>query len=145
MGPDWFYKLWHIRHHHDFMVGKRYERDSSMSRKLVSLFARLTVRAVYGPSIYDVNCPYRLMRSAAFAPCFESIAPDSFAPNILISGFAAYRHLKTVEIHIPHRSRYSGQVSINAWRLVTGSLRSFRQTVGYKARLASLGTNSEVC
>ena len=134
MGPDWFYKLWHIRQDHDFIVGKRYERASSFSRKMVSLWARLIVNAFYGPCIYDVNCPYRLMRCSVFAPCFKSIPSDTFASNVLISGFAALNNVKTVEVHIPHRSRYSGRVSINKWKLLRCAVLSSLQTVKYRAR-----------
>jgi len=132
MGPDWFYKLWDIRTHHDFIAGRRYERKSSLSRKLVTLGARIAAHALYGPCIYDVNCPYRLMRSSAFARCFGTIPEDTFAPNILISGFAAHQNLKTVEIHIPHRSRYSGLVSVRKWQLVKCSLLSIYQTIRYR-------------
>ncbi len=132
MGPDWFYKLWNIRADHDFIVGKRFERRSSMARKIVSLAARLTVNALYGPCVYDVNCPYRLMRSATFRECFRSLPAATFAPNVLISGFCAYHEVKTVEIHIPHRSRYSGAVSIRKWKLVRESIRSWYQTIRYR-------------
>jgi dolichol-phosphate mannosyltransferase len=132
MGPEWFYKLWNIRHDHDFIVGKRYERQSSWSRRLISLSSRLVANACYGQGIYDVNCPYRLMRSRIFEPCFRTLPRDTFAPNVIISGFAARRNLKTIEIHIPHRSRYSGRVSITKWHLVKGAARSMAQTVRYR-------------
>jgi glycosyltransferase involved in cell wall biosynthesis len=132
MGPDWFYKLWNIRHDHDFVTGRRYERRSSLSRKVVSLAARLAVNLAYGPCVYDVNCPYRLMRVAAFRECYLSLPPATFAPNVLISGYCAYHEIKTVEIHVPHRSRYSGTVSIRKWKLVKESLRSMYQTVRYR-------------
>ena len=132
MGPGWFYKLWLIRSDHDFIVGRRYERESSLARKLVSLFARLSVNMFYGPCIYDVNVPYRLMRSAAFLPCFKSIPEETFAPNVLVAGYAAFHEIKTIEIHIPHQSRYSGQVSIRKWKLLKESIRASFQTVTYR-------------
>lgn len=132
MGPDWFYKLWNIRHDHDFIVGRRYERRSSLARKVVSLAARLAANLFYGPCIYDVNCPYRLMRAAAFRECYLSLPPATFAPNVLISGYCAYHEIKTVEIHVPHRSRYSGTVSIRKWKLVKESIRSLYQTIRYR-------------
>lgn len=132
MGPDWFYKLWNIRHDHDFITGKRYERRSSLSRKVVSFAARLAVTLFYGPSVWDVNCPYRLMRSATFRECWLSLPPATFAPNVLISGYCAYHEMKTVEIHVPHRSRYSGVVSIRKWKLLRESIRSMYQTIRYR-------------
>lgn len=132
MGPGWFYKLWNIRADHDFIVGRRYERESSLARKLISLSARLSVNIFYGPCIYDVNVPYRLMRSGAFLPCFKSIPDKTFAPNVLVSGYAAFHEIKTVEIHIPHQSRYSGQVSIRSWKLIKESIRASFQTLRYR-------------
>jgi glycosyltransferase involved in cell wall biosynthesis len=143
MGPEWFYKLWNIRHDHDLIVGKRYERVSVWSRKLVSGSARVIVNALYGPCIYDVNCPYRLMRSSTFAPGFESIPPETFATNVLLSGFAARNHLKTVEVHIPHRSRYSGRVSIGGWRLLRGVALSSWQTLSYRLLCPSIGSSAD--
>jgi glycosyltransferase involved in cell wall biosynthesis len=132
MGPDWFYKLWNIRHDHDFITGRRYERKSSLARKVVSLAARLAVNAVYGPCVYDVNCPYRLMRVDAFRECYLAIPPATFAPNVLIAGYCAFHGIKTVEIHVPHRSRYSGTVSIRKWKLVKESVRSMFQTLRWR-------------
>ncbi|MDA1043891.1 MAG: glycosyltransferase family 2 protein [Verrucomicrobia bacterium] len=132
MGPDWFYKLWNIRHDHDFVAGRRYERQSSYSRKYVSFFARAAVMSFYGPSIFDVNCPYRLMRSSEFRACFASIPKDTFAPNVIIAGYAARRNLKTVEVHVPHQSRYSGVVSIAKWGLLKGAAKSMAQTIRYR-------------
>jgi dolichol-phosphate mannosyltransferase len=134
MGPDWFYKLWNIRQDHDFIVGHRYERQSSFSRKYVSFFARAAVMACYGPSCYDVNCPYRLMRSSAFAKCYRSIPEDTFAPNVAVAGYAAYYNMKTVEVHVPHQSRYSGTVSIAKWSLLKGAVKSMAQTIRYRYR-----------
>jgi dolichol-phosphate mannosyltransferase len=132
MGPAWFYKLWNIRSDHNFVIGRRYERKSSFARKIVSLSARLSVNLFYGPCIYDVNVPYRLMNSITFLPCFRSIPEETFAPNVLIAGYAAYHEVKTVEIHVPHQSRYSGQVSIRKWKLLKESIRSYFQTIKYR-------------
>ena len=132
MGPDWFYKLWNIRHDHDFITGRRYERQSSLARKVVSLAARLAVNTCYGPCVYDVNCPYRLMRSSTFHECYLWIPPATFAPNVLIAGYCAFHAIKTVEIHVPHQSRYSGTVSIRKWKLVKESIRSMYQTISWR-------------
>jgi glycosyltransferase involved in cell wall biosynthesis len=132
MGPEWFYKLWAVRHDHDFIVGKRYERQSSWSRKLVSLWSRLAVTMCYGQGVFDVNCPYRLMRSRTFDRCFRTLPAETFAPNVIVAGFAAFLNLKTIEIHVPHRSRYSGTVSITNWRLVKGACLSMWQTIAYR-------------
>lgn len=132
MGPEWFAKLWSMTADHDFIVGRRFKRQSPLARNLISLVARLTVNMLYGSCIYDVNVPYRLMRTEKFGPCYESIPRDTFAPNLLVTGFAAIHDLKTVEIHIPHRCRATGEVSIRSWKLARESLRSIFQTVGYR-------------
>ncbi len=137
MGPEWFYKLWNIRQDHEFIVGKRYERKSSFYRRMISMMARLSVQVLFGACVYDVNCPYRLMRSATFKECFDIIPPRTFAPNVLISGWASWHNIKTIEIHIPHRSRYSGRVSLSLWKVIRESIRSFWQTFRFRALLRS--------
>ena len=132
MGPEWFPKLWSLTADHDFIVGRRFKRRSPLARNIISLVARLTVNGLYGSCIYDVNVPFRLMRTARFGPCFQSIPANTFAPNLLVSGFAAINELKTVEIHIPHQCRVTGEVSIRSWKLARESLRSILQTVVYR-------------
>lgn len=131
MGPEKFHELWSRRNQYDFLAGTRDGRVQSLSRRIVSLGSRLCVRLFYGKSIWDVNTPYRLMRTARFRQFFLSIPQDAFAPNVILSGLAARHGLKCFELRVPQRERTTGEVSIKRWGLLKAALKSFSQTVKY--------------
>ena len=70
MGPEDFGRLWALKDDNDFIVGARSNRKQAWPRYVVSLVSRLTVRAMFGKTVHDVNTPYRLMRSSAFQELF---------------------------------------------------------------------------
>lgn len=129
---DNFQKFWEQRDNYDFLIGKRTSRSQPLSRRIVSSISRLTVRLFYSGKIYDVNSPFRLMRNERFQPLFHSIPADYFAPNVIISGLAGWKKLRTLEIPVIHVNRQTGSVSIKKWKLLKSALRSFRQTISYR-------------
>ena len=131
MGPEKFVDLWNCRDRYDFLVGIRDGRVQALPRKVISFVSRLCVRLFYGKSIWDVNTPYRLMRVSAFKPIFDSIPIETFAPNIIISGMAAKKHLRCYEIRVPQHDRTTGEVSIKKWKLFKAAVRSFVQTIAF--------------
>lgn len=54
----------HSTHQADVLIGKRLDKHYSLYRKCVSHFNRYLVRTLYGVSVYDVNCPFKLIKSA---------------------------------------------------------------------------------
>lgn len=131
MGPEKFVDLWNCRDRYDFLVGIRDGRVQALPRKVISFVSRLCVRLFYGKSIWDVNTPYRLMRVSAFKTIFEAIPMETFAPNVIISGMAAKKHLRCYEIRVPQHDRTTGEVSIKKWKLFKAALRSFVQTISF--------------
>lgn len=131
MGPEKFGELWTKRFECDFLVGTRDGRRQVWSRKIVSSVSRLCVRVFYGKGVWDVNAPYRLMRTAVFKEFFERIPPDTFAPNVILSGLAARQGLRMLEIPVPQHDRATGEVSIKQWKLARAAARSFGQTVAF--------------
>ena len=131
-----FEAFWRHRHAYDFVIANRRGRQASVSRKLLSWTARSLVHALYGGSVHDVNAPYRLLRVAAFKPCFSAIPARYFAPNLVITGYAALHDLKTLELDVPHRSRVTGDVTRTNWRIMKGSLLALWQTIVFRFRLA---------
>lgn len=129
MGPEKFGDLWNAREEYDFLVGIRDGRIQALPRKVISFVSRLCVRLFYGKSIWDVNTPYRLMRVSAFKSIFDSIPMETFAPNVIISGMAAKKHLRCYEIRVPQHERITGEVSIKKWKLFKAAVRSFVQTI----------------
>lgn len=69
------------------------------------------------------------MKSTVFKELFYKIPSDTFAPNVIISGFAAKKRLKIYEIPVNCRLRETGEVSIKKWKLLKAAVKSFCQTI----------------
>lgn len=132
MGPEGFCKLWNVRNDYDFLIGIRDNRVQALPRKIISLVSRISVRIFYGLNgPYDVNSPYRLMRTQCFKELFKSIPPKTFAPNVIISGFVANKRLRFYETPVECRIRTTGEVSIKKWKLLKAAMLSFMQTIAF--------------
>lgn len=135
MGPEEFSSLWSVRGDFDFLVGRRDGRRQALPRKIVSFMSRLTVRLFYGKSqVWDVNSPYRLMRSSSFRPWYQLIPDRTFAPNVILTGLAARNRLRCLEIPVRQHDRTTGTVSIRKWKLLKSAARSFCQTILFSFR-----------
>ncbi len=135
MGPEKFGELWSHRDTYDFLVGYRDGRKQPLPRKIISAVSRFTVRTFYGrKTIWDVNTPYRLMRTSVFKEIFHHIPADTFAPNVILSGIVARKNLRYFEMPVPQHDRQTGEVSIKKWKLLKAAIRSFYQTVTYAFR-----------
>lgn len=131
MKPDAFINLWEVRGDYDLLIGIRTNRNSPFPRKIVSFISRITVWIFYGKAVYDVNCPYRLMRSTFFATIFKSIPDVFFAPNVVLTGMAARNKARIFQLPVEYASRQTGTVSIKKWKLFKMSLKSFIQTCNF--------------
>lgn len=129
MGPENFNSLWSRRLDYDFLIGIRDGRAQPLPRKMISFVSRLCVRVFYGKSVWDVNSPYRLMRCDKFKELYNKIPKDTFAPNVIISGFVAKANLKYFEFPVTHGGRKTGEVSIKKWKLLKAAAKSFKQTI----------------
>jgi dolichol-phosphate mannosyltransferase len=129
MGTDAFQEFWSRRDQYDFLVARRDGRQSPLARHLISAFSRLTVRLAFGRSVWDVNCPYRLMRRDPLMRLLTRVPEGTFAPNVILTGLAAQAGLRLGELPVPHRGRKTGKVSLfglGAWK---AAWRCFRETV----------------
>ena len=131
LGPEGFPVLWERRGDYDFLLGVREGRNGTWVRRLVTRISAVTVRLFYGAGIRDVNSPYRLMRTEKFRELFQRIPSDTFAPNVLITGFACRGKLRLFEAGVPFQDRRTGTVSIRKWKLLKASARSFAQTIRF--------------
>jgi len=129
MRAEHFPALWQRRDRFDALFGYREARRQGLSRRFISACSRLTVRVCFAPGVRDVNTPYRLMRAAVLKPIVEQIPPDTFAPNVIISGTLARAGLRIDNLPVPHEHRRTGSVSIVKWKLWKSVMRSFRQTL----------------
>jgi dolichol-phosphate mannosyltransferase len=129
MPPEPFGELWARRAGHDLLLGVRAGRASPPARRAVSWSARAAVSLLFGPGLADVNTPYRLMRRSCLEAMLRNIPPDTFAPNVAISGLAVRWGLRIGQFPVAHRPRRTGQVSIAKWRLWRAAGRALLDTV----------------
>ena len=134
MGPEQFGELWSRRNDYDFLVGIRDGRVQALPRKIVSLVSRICVWLFYGKSVWDVNTPYRLMRTMTFNRFYGAIPLTTFAPNVILSGLAARHRLRCFETRVPQHDRTTGEVSIKKWKLFKAAAKSFFQTIAFSFR-----------
>ncbi len=132
MPASHFKRLWEIRDSYDALFGFRTGRKSSIDRKIVSFLSRLVAGMLFGTGVKDVNVPYRLIRAEILEKIISDIPPDTFAPNIIISGMLCKSGAKIANIPVPHVLRKTGKVSIGNIRLWKFSFQSLVQTLKYK-------------
>jgi len=135
LSPEFFETLWKNRENYDLLVGRRTARNSDIGRKIITFISRITVNVFCSRGVYDVNVPYRLMRSAVFKEYFEDIPLNTCAPNILLSGIASFKKIRIFETPISHKERSTGSVSIKAFKLLKFSVKSFLQTIIFFLKL----------
>jgi dolichol-phosphate mannosyltransferase len=135
LGPEDFMKIWTRREDYDFLICSREGRASPLSRTAITFVARNIVNLFYGKGIFDVNSPFRLMRTEKFANLFQQIPKDTFAPNVIVSGFACLKKLRLYEGQAFFRDRTTGEVSIKKWKLAKAAFKSFLQTIQFRAQL----------
>ena len=129
MKPGHFPALWAKRDEYDALFGVRVGRRQSPTRGLISAVSRLTVRMLFGSGVCDVNTPYRLMRAALLREIIVQIPPDTFAPNVIISGAFARAGKRILNTPVPHEGRRTGAVSVVKWRLWRAVIKAFWQTL----------------
>lgn len=134
IGPEHFAQFWQARERCDIVIGRRRHEGTPLARRIVSHISRWTVRVLFGTGIHDVNCPYRLLRSATVEPLVRQIPADTFAPNVILSGLACRHRLRIHEIPVVYQAR---QGSLAQWKLLRAAIRSFGQTLRFARRLRS--------
>jgi glycosyltransferase involved in cell wall biosynthesis len=124
-----FEQMWRRRTGADFLIGNRIGRKAPWSRKVVTWASRLIVWLLFGSRIRDVNSPYRLMRNSVFKELFRSIPKDTFAPNLIVTGFVSRNRLRVAEIDVPFESHRNRSRSIGMSRL----FKALWETIRYRA------------
>lgn len=129
MEPEYFNRLWEKRNNYDFLIGRRENRQQPFSRKILSAASRMCVRLFYGKGVWDVNSPYRLMRSEAFIEYFKQIPSTVFSPNLMLSGITAKKKLRYYETPIPCQGRQTGEVSIQKMTILKAAVKSIFEII----------------
>ena len=130
--PDYFERFWINRASFDLQIGRRIFEKRSPIRVIISSISRMIIRAFYGTGVGDVNCPFRLMRTDVFRGLFFSLPSDTFAPNIIIAGYACKKKM-SIRQHDVHASlRSTGTVSLRHFKLLRAAMQSMLQTVRFR-------------
>jgi glycosyltransferase involved in cell wall biosynthesis len=124
--------LWEAREGHDFVIGVRRQRRARLSRRLVTVGARLSVWLLFGAHISDVNAPFRLMSRTRLLPLLPMLPDDCFAPNVALAGLAARAGLRMGAVPVTHRSGRPS--SLRGLRLGRAAGRAWWQTLGIARR-----------
>jgi dolichol-phosphate mannosyltransferase len=127
LSAEHFPHLWKERHAYEAIFGIRKDRKQSISRKIITACARLSVKFFFGRGISDVNIPYRLIRADILQQIISRIPPDTFAPNIVISGMLPVQGARIYEYPVPYGGRKTGKSSIGKWKLWKAAFKSFGQ------------------
>jgi glycosyltransferase involved in cell wall biosynthesis len=127
--PEPFAELWSRREDYDVLLGERTDRRQGLGRRALSAGSRAVVRLVFGAGVRDVNVPYRLMRSAQLGCFLDFLPPDTFAPNVILSGMFNRAGLRVYQHPIPVRPRAAGKSSLVRWRLWRASVLALAQTL----------------
>ena len=106
MSASHFARLWEQRHDYDALFGIRENREQDRGRRLISRVSRLTVRALFGRKVQDVNVPFRLLRGGVLRQILPYIPDDCFAPNVVIAGAIARSDLRVLNWPVPHQPRH---------------------------------------
>ncbi len=139
MKAEYFYILWSERHNYDFLMGYRANREQPLPRKIISMLSRITVRLFYGSKgPWDVNSPYRLLRKNKYEILFNKISINTFAPNVIISGYTARKCLRVKTFPVPIKFRETGEVSIKKWKLLKAAMKSWLQTIVFSFKLKNV-------
>ena len=81
-----------------------------------------------------MNAPYRLLRTTVLQPILEQIAPDTFAPNVIISGLLTLAGARLHHVPVRHQQRRTGEATIAKWNLWRSAWCSFLETVRCRRR-----------
>lgn len=131
--PRDFWKLYRLKDEADLCLGVRAGRKDPLSRRLLSGMVRLAAFVFFRVEVRDANCPFRLMRRGFLSEALRHIDPDTLAPNILISIYAA-RQKGLKETEIAHFPRPKGKTrGLSRW-LLSFSARGFLQLLRFKTK-----------
>lgn len=111
--PQYFFKLWRLRHRCDAIYGLRQRRDDGWRRVAASHVLRLAILGACGVWCCDANSPYRLLRCERLREKLEVI-PASFdlanvALAVLLRRDPSWRHQC---LPIRFRERYGGEPAV---------------------------------
>mgnify|MGYP001568707225 FL=1 len=133
--PEYFHKLWKVRHKSNFILGYRLHMKEPLIRIIISKMISIFNIAVFGISLKDANTSFRLMKREYLKKLLKVLPKNLVAPNIFLSLLASLDSHNVVHIPVPHRERKTGKISILGWNLFRLCVRGFRELVSLRLKL----------
>jgi dolichol-phosphate mannosyltransferase len=127
--PSEFTRFWESRARYDALFGQRTRRHQAWDRWLITRVSRVLIGLLFGFGVQDVNVPFRLFRRETLTPLLALIPPDTFAPNLVLSGAVARGRARVANIPVSHVNRRTGKASLASMRLWRAAGRSLLQTL----------------
>jgi len=128
-----FQALWTNRDDYDLLLAERQQKNASPARQGLSRITGWIVKALYGSGVKDINSPYRLMRGSDLQQALAKIPDDSFAPNVLLTGWFIRKKKRIFTTVVQQRKENPRRGRMTAYFL-RGALRSGMQTVLFRLR-----------
>lgn len=112
-----FIPLWNSRKTNQAILTIRAKRQDPSERLLVSKFLKVIIKLLFGLSIADANCPFRLFPSERLKEYLKFVPTTSFAPNVFLS-IIFFNGSAVKETTVTHLARQGGTNSINKLNLL---------------------------
>lgn len=123
-------RLWAARDGADLVLGVRTGRSSPPVRRFVTATLRQVARVMARRRIADANSPCKIVRREVLADALAAMPSDAFAPSVLLAVHVARAGRPIVEIPVSTRVRVHGRSWLVPTRLIAGSARALRDTLG---------------
>jgi glycosyltransferase involved in cell wall biosynthesis len=122
--------------------GVRRYRQDPWFRMAMTRLLRLYVRASFGVSARDPNCPLRGYEAPLLRDLLAVLPAACLIPNLYLTVVAARRGLALLEVDVSHRVRRGSSLVGSTWtqspiplRLVRFSLAALRESRSFRARM----------
>ncbi|MFC1522188.1 glycosyltransferase family 2 protein [Elusimicrobiota bacterium] len=131
IGPGHYWEFCKHTPEYDAVLGYRLNRRDPLYRKSVSRLIRLLNFLLFGVSVKDANCPFKLIKREALNKAMEIIGYDVFAPSLFLAVTLA-RNNNVIQLPVAHKERTFGTVSLPPVRFCKSCLRSLKEVFVYR-------------
>jgi glycosyltransferase involved in cell wall biosynthesis len=107
----------------DVLIGKRVEKQYTLYRKVVSFINRFLVQSLFGISVSDVNCPFKLIKSDRLRGL--SLSANSFGIDAELLWKLSQNSATIIELPVEAHPRQTGVSKVTPRVLVKCLLELF--------------------
>ena len=111
--PAEFGKFYLLRDKYDAVFGMRPERGDGKIRAVIERVLCGILKLIFGVSIPDANCPYRLMSASYLKEYLPKLPKNYNLPNVMLTVFGVYDKRRVRFLPVTFRPRQGGVNSVN--------------------------------